>query len=79
MKKYDRYKGENLLLNGIFGAIMSLLPILIFLVYFAVAGSIGGATIALGEFIVAILISCFLSSLLNTARINSKYKSSDPI
>ena len=79
MRKYDRYRGENLLMNGLLGAIMSILPIIIFLIYFSLEGSIGGAEISLGNFIVAILISCFLSSLLNTARLNSKYKNNDPI
>ena len=79
MQKYDRYKGENLLINGLFGLLFGILPVIIILIILAVVFSLEGVTVSPNVLIGSILGSCFFSVLLNTARINSKYKNNDHI
>ena len=81
MEKYDRYKGENLLINGLFGLLFGILPVIVILIILAAVYRIEGFTDGVGPnvFIGSILVSCSLSVLLNTARINSKYKKNDQV
>jgi|TARA_B100002003_G_C13980009_1_gene473962 hypothetical protein len=79
MEKYDRYKGENLLINGLFGLLFGILPVIVILIILAVVFTIEGFTVAPNVLIGSILGSCFISVLLNTARINSKYKKNDQV
>lgn len=79
MEKYDRYKGENLLINGLWGLLFGILPVIIILIYLAVAKTIEGFSVGPNGLIASVLGSCFISVLLNTARINSKYKKNDQI
>ena len=79
MRKYDRYRGENLLINGLWGVLFGSFTIIAILIYLAVAKTIEGFSVAPNVLVILILVSCFLSVLLNTARINSKYKNNEPI
>ena len=79
MRKYDRYRGDNLLINGLWGVLFGTFPIIAILIYLAVAKTIEGFSVAPNVLVILILVSCFLSVLLNTARINSKYKNNEPI
>jgi hypothetical protein len=49
------------------------------LIYLAVAKAIEGFSVGPNGLIASVLGSCFVSVLLNTARINSKYKKNDQI
>ena len=42
MRKYDRYRGENLLINGLWGVLFGPFPIIAILIYIAVAKTIEG-------------------------------------
>ena len=81
MQKYDRYKGENLLINGLFGLLFGILPVIVILIILAAVFRIEGFTDGVGPNVLigSILGSCSLSVLLNTARINSKYKKNDQV
>ena len=67
MRKYDRYRGENLLINGLWGVLFGTFPIIAILIYLAVAKTIEGFSVAPNVLVILILVSCFLSVLLNNA------------
>ena len=46
MRKYDRYRGENLLINGLWGVLFGTFPIIAILIYLAVAKTIEGFSVA---------------------------------
>ena len=66
MRKYDRYRGENLLINGLWGVLFGTFPIIAILIYLAVDNTIEGFSVAPNVLVILILVSCFLSVLLNT-------------
>ena len=64
MEKYDRYKGENLLINGLWGLLLGILPVIIILIVLAVVFTLEGFTVGPNGLIGSIFASCFLTVLL---------------
>ena len=71
-EEFHRYKKQSLIINGLITLAFGLLPGFAFLVFKAV--DLSGISISASYYVVAITVSLFVAGVLNTARLNSKFK-----
>tara|TARA_Y100001970_G_C14150031_1_gene812138 strand:+ start:484 stop:720 length:237 start_codon:yes stop_codon:yes gene_type:complete len=70
--EFHRYKKQNLIINGLITLAFGLLPGFAFLIVKAV--DLSGISISANYYVISISVSLFVSGVLNTARINNKFK-----
>ena len=71
-EEFHRYKKQNIIINGLITLAFGLLPGFAFLVVKAV--DLSGISISATYYVVSMTVSLFVGGLLNTARINNKFK-----
>ena len=71
-EEFHRYKKQNIIINGLITLAFGLLPGFAFLVVKAV--DLSGISISATYYVVAMTFSLFIGGLLNTARLNNKFK-----
>ena len=71
-EEFHRYKKQSLIINGLITLAFGLLPGFAFLVFKAV--DLSGISISASYYVVAISVCLFVAGVLNTARLNSKFK-----
>ena len=70
--EFHRYKKQNLIINGLITLAFGLLPVFAFLA--AKAVDLSGISISANYYVIALSVSLFIGGILNTARINNKFK-----
>ena len=70
--EFHRYKKQNLIINGLITLAFVLLPGFAFLIVKAV--DLSGISISANYYVIALSVSLFIGGILNTARINNKFK-----
>tara|TARA_Y100000817_G_C16652968_1_gene453701 strand:+ start:313 stop:549 length:237 start_codon:yes stop_codon:yes gene_type:complete len=70
--EFHRYKKQNLIVNGLITLAFGLLPGFAFLIVKAV--DLSGISISANYYVIALSVSLFIGGILNTARINNKFK-----
>lgn len=70
--EFHRYKKQNLIINGLITLAFGLLPGFAFLIVKAV--NLSGISISANYYVISISVSLFISGVLNTARLNNKFK-----
>ena len=70
--EFHRYKKQNLILNGFITLAFGLLPGFAFLI--AKAVDLSGISISANYYVIALSVSLFVGGILNTARMNNKFK-----
>ena len=70
--EFHRYKKQNLIINGLITLAFGLLPGFTFLIVKAV--DLSGISISANYYVIALSVSLFIGGILNTARINNKFK-----
>jgi hypothetical protein len=70
--EFHRYKKQNLITNGLITLAFGLLPGFTFLV--AKAVNLSGISISANYYVIALSVSLFVGGILNTARLNNKFK-----
>ena len=71
-QEYHRYKKQNLIINGLITLSFGLLPGFAFLA--AKAVDLSGIQISATYYVIAMAVNLFIGGVLNTARLNSKFK-----
>ena len=71
-EEFHRYKKQNIIINGLITLAFGLLPGFAFLVVKAV--DLSGISISANYYVVAMTVNLFVVGLLNTARLNNKFK-----
>ena len=71
-EEFHRYKKQNIIINGLVTLAFGLLPGFAFLVVKAV--DLSGISISANYYVVAMTVNLFVGGLLNTARLNNKFK-----
>jgi|ETNmetMinimDraft_9_1059917.scaffolds.fasta_scaffold724152_1 ABC-type antimicrobial peptide transport system permease subunit len=72
--EHQRYRGENILINGLFTTLFGILPGIVILIVILVGNLDLEKTISPERFLLYLVICLLISGFLNTARLNSKYK-----
>ena len=70
--EFHRYKKQNLIVNGLITLAFGLLPGFAFLIVKAV--DLSGISISANYYVIALSVSLFIGGILNTPRINNKFK-----
>ena len=70
--EFHRYKKQNLIINGLITLAFGLLPGFAFLIVKAV--NLSGISISANYYVIALTVSLFVAGILNTARLNNKFK-----
>ena len=70
--EFHRYKKQNLIINGLITLAFGLLPGFTFLIVKAV--DLSGISISANYYVIALSVSLFIGGILNTARLNNKFK-----
>ena len=71
-EEFHRYKKQNIIINGLMTLAFGWLPGFAFLVVKAV--DLSGISISATYYVVSITVSLFIAGVLNTARLNNKFK-----
>lgn len=72
MKNFIDIKKQNIIINGLITLAFGLLPGFAFLV--VRAADLSGISISASYYVVAMTVNFFVGGLLNTARLNNKFK-----
>ena len=70
--EFHRYKKQNLITSGLITLAFGLLPGFAFLIVKAV--DLSGISISANYYVIALSVSLFVGGILNTARMNNKFK-----
>ncbi len=71
-EEFHRYKKQSIIINGLVTLAFGLLPGFAFLVVKAV--DLSGISISATYYVVSMTVSLFIGGVLNTARLNNKFK-----